>query len=124
MGRKPEHMEGLEPGERMSSQGKRKEMQDVGAEPGECLGLGSKNVSKGNRSSIFLRLNSEACCSGPAFTRFYTVLRLLLLGRPDTFLLKIFLRWTIFKAFIELVTILFLFYFILFIFEACGILVP
>lgn len=45
-----------------------------GAEPGECVGLGSKNVSKGNRSGIFLRLNSEACCSGPAFTRFYTVL--------------------------------------------------
>ena len=100
----------------MSSQGKRKEMQDVGAEPGECLGLESKNVSKENRSSIFLCLNSEACCSGPAFTRFYTVLHLLLLGRPDTFLLKIFfLMWSIFKAFIELVTILLLFYlFILF----------
>lgn len=71
----------------MSSQGKRRETQDVGAELGECLGLGSKNVSKGNRSGIFLHLNSEACCTGPAFTRFYTVLCLLLLG---TFLLKVF----------------------------------
>ena len=96
----------------------------MGAEPGECPGLGSENGSKGNRSSIFLHLNSEACCSGPGFTRFYTVLCLLLLGRPDTFLLKIFfLMWTIFEAFIELVTILPLFY-LLFIFEAWCISAP
>lgn len=58
----------------------------LGAEPGECCQLKdrrNKEVSKGNGSHIFQHVKSKAHLSGPRFTRFHSVLPLLLLGRPD-----------------------------------------
>ena len=43
---------------------------------------------------------------------------------PSCFVVVFFLTWTIFKVFIELVTILLVFYVLFFGGEACGILAP